>query len=335
MTKVIHKNNLIDEIILENKDMAVHILNLGATMRNIYVKGKDGQFRDVILGYDDVLDYMRYDGYLGACVGRVANRIKKGCFKLEGNTYHLPINNGPNAIHGGLKGFSYRLFDYTYNDHQVIFHYLSVDGEEGYPGTLDFYVTYCLDHTSLKVDYQATTTKATLVNITNHSYFNLSGEAASIDEHLLCVKASHYAHVDQNGLVTGEIADVAYTPFDFRQEKAIGEALHQDDEQIAIARGLDHPFIFDTDHDQVILHSKKSGIIMRVSTSYPLAQLYSANYLDGRLGKHQKEMKAQSALCIETSYLPDSIHLEKDSPTILTPDNTYHESTTYTFNCEG
>lgn len=334
MTKVIHKNNLIDEIVLENEDMSVHILNLGATIRNIYVKDNKNQFRDVVLGYDDVLDYMRYDGYLGACVGRVANRIKEGSFTLDGKTYHLPINNGPNSLHGGLKGFSYRLFDYTYDDYQVIFHYVSPDGQEGYPGTLDFYVAYSLEQTTLKVDYRATTTKTTLVNITNHSYFNLSGEASNIDEHYLQVKSSHYAPVDNDGLVTGEIADVDHTPFDFRKEKTIGEALHHDHEQIKIARGLDHPFIFDENHDQITLRSEKSGIIMTVSTTLPLAQIYSANYLDGRLGKNKKPMSSQTALCIETSYLPDSIHLEKDSPTILHAGDKFHASTSYTFTCE-
>ncbi|BBH25510.1 aldose 1-epimerase [Intestinibaculum porci] len=335
MTKVIAHNNLIDEIILRNEEMEVHLLNLGATIKNIYVSDAQKHIRDVVLGYGDVFDYMRYDGYLGASVGRCANRIAKGRFTLDGKTYHLPINNGPHSLHGGLKGFSYRLFDYIYTNHQVTFHYLSPDGQEGYPGTLDVYVTYTLDKTTLTMDYQAVTSQTTLVNLTNHTYFNLDGIACPIDDHLLTVKASHYALVDGDGLVTGEIRDIHHTPFDFTKEKAIGEALHSDDPQIILARGLDHPFLFDDNHDQVILRSKASGITMKVSTSLPLAQIYSANYLDGRLGKHKYPMNAQSALCIETSYLPDSIHLEKDSPTILKPGESYQASTSYTFTHEG
>jgi aldose 1-epimerase len=331
MINVIHKNNLLDEIVLANEEMEVHVLNLGCTIKNIYVKDQEGHKRDVILGYDDVLDYMCYDGYLGACVGRVANRIKHGQFTLDDKTYHLPINNGPNAIHGGLKGFSYRLFDYTIDGDRLIFHYLSPDGEEGYPGTLDLYITYILEETTLKIDYKATTNKKTLINLTNHTYFNLEGKPGYVGDHLLKIKASKYACVDQDGLVTGEVKNVTHTPFDFRNEKPMKKALISNDPQIIIARGLDHPFLFDQNDDQVVLTSNESGITLTVSTSLPQAQIYTANYLDGRLGKHHEAMNKQNAVCIETQYMPDAIHLEEDPPVILSPEDVYHETTSYTF----
>ena len=331
MINVIHKNNLIDEMVIKNEEMEVHVLNMGCTIKNIFVKDKEDKERDVVLGYDDVLDYMCYDGYLGACVGRVANRIRHGRFTLDGKDYQLPINNGPNAIHGGLKGFSYRLFDYTLGDDLVDFSYLSPDGEEGYPGELDLHVIYHLEGSKLTIDYYAKTNKKTLINLTNHSYFNLNGKASPVGDHLLKVKASRYACVDGDGLVTGEIKDVKNTPFDFTKEKAIKEALKQDDSQIKIARGLDHPFLFDDKKDQVSLYSKDSGIVMTVSTSLPQAQIYTANYLDGRIGKYHEAMNAQEAVCVETQYMPDAIHLEKDPSVILSPEETYHEMTSYNF----
>lgn len=331
MIDVIHKNNLIDEIIIKNEEMAVHVLNLGCTIKNIFVKDKEGHFRDVVLGYDDVFDYMRYDGYLGACVGRVANRIRDGHFTIDGEDYHLAINNGPNSLHGGLKGFSYRLFNYTLADDQVTFSYLSPDGEEGYPGELDLQVIYRLDKTTLTIEYFAQTNKKTLVNLTNHTYFNLNGEATHIGDHLLKMKASRYALVDTDGLVTGEMKDVTDSPFDFRNTKAIGEALKAADTQIAIARGLDHPFLFDEKQDQVSLYSTESGIHLTVLTSLPQAQIYTANYLDGRMGKNHEPLNAQSAVCIETQYMPDAIHLEKDPAVILSPEDRYHEMTSYHF----
>lgn len=331
MIDVIHKNNLIDEIVIKNEEMEVHVLNLGCTIKNIFVKDKEGSLRDVVLGYDDVFDYMRYDGYLGACVGRVANRIRHGHFTIDGEDYHLAINNGPNSLHGGLKGFSYRLFNYTLGDDQVTFSYLSPDGEEGYPGELNLQVIYRLEKTTLTIEYLANTNKKTLVNLTNHTYFNLNGHATYVGDHLLNMKASRYALVDADGLVTGEIKDVTDSPFDFRNTKAIVKALKAADTQIEIARGLDHPFLFDEKQDQVSLYSPESGIHLTVSTSLPQAQIYTANYLDNRIGKNQEPLPSQSAICIETQYMPDAIHLEKDPTVILSPEDHYHEMTSYNF----
>lgn len=331
MIDVIHKNNLIDEIVIKNEEMEVHVLNLGCTIKNIYVKDKEGHFRDVVLGYDDVIDYMCYDGYLGACVGRVANRIRHGHFTIDGKDYQLAINNGPNSLHGGLKGFSYRLFNYSLAENQVTFSYLSPDGEEGYPGELNLQVIYRLEKTTLTIEYLANTNKKTLVNLTNHTYFNLNGHATYVGDHLLKMQASRYALVDTDGLVTGEMKDVTNSPFDFRNTKTIAEALQADDSQIEIAKGLDHPFLFDEKQDQVSLYSPDSGIHLSVSTSLPQAQIYTANYLDGRIGKYHESLPSQSAICIETQYMPDAIHLEKDPAVILSPEDHYHEMTSYNF----
>lgn len=317
-------NNAIDEIILKNDCLEVHVLNLGCTLKNIIFDGQD-----VLLGYQDPMDYLKYDGYLGALVGRVANRIGKGVFTLNDKTYHLPINNGPNNIHGGIHGFSYRVFDYALKDNQVIFHYVSPDGQEGFPGTLDFYALYTLKDNTLSLKYQAQSDQDTLINITNHSYFNLNGKASYIGDHELMVKADCFAHVDADGLVTGEMEKVDGTPFDYRQAHPIDDALTSNHDQIKIAKGLDHPFIFTDDHEQVVL-SSKSGITLTVSTSLPQAQLYTANYLDGRIGK-DGPMKAQDALCIETQFMPDGIHREKNPMSILRQGDTYQAETVYSF----
>lgn len=318
-------NNAIDEIILKNDFLEVHVLSLGGTLKNIIFAGKD-----VLLGYDDPMDYLRYDGYLGALVGRVANRIAKGTFTLNGRTYHLPINNGPNNIHGGIHGFSYRVFDYILKDNQVVFHYVSPDGQEGFPGTLDFYAFYTLKDQALSLRYEAISDADTLINITNHAYFNLSGKASYIGDHALRVKADRFAHVNADGLVTGEIEKVAGTPFDYRQAHLIDDVLKSNHEQIQVAKGLDHPFIFTADHDQVELTSKQSGISLTVSTSLPQAQLYTANYLDGRMGK-STPMNAQDALCIETQFMPDGIHQEKSPMSLLQKGEEYQAETIYTF----
>ncbi|OUC51162.1 galactose-1-epimerase [Eggerthia catenaformis] len=324
-------NNVLDEIILKNEYLEVHTLNLGCTITKILVKDKHHNLQDVVLGYDDYSDYLKYDGYLGALVGRVANRIGKGQFTLNNRQYHLAINNGPNTLHGGIHGFSYRLFNYEIEDDSVIFTYLSPDGEENFPGNLLMRTTYRLNKETLEISYQASGDQDTLINITNHSYFNLDGIPDKIDNHYLKIKSSVMAESDTNGLVTGTLTAVDGTPFDFRHETKIKDMIYQTNKQLEIGHGYDHPFIFDDSKDQVTLYSEKTGIELTVNTTYPLAQIYSANYLDGRIGKNNKPLNAGSALCIETQYMPDSIHLEEHSKTILKKGQLYDEKTSYTF----
>lgn len=324
-------DNHIDYLRLKNEHLEVVVTNYGCTILNVFVKDKNNQIQDVVLGYETIEEYQNYDAYLGALVGRVANRIGKGTFTLNGKTYQLAINNGPNCLHGGIKGFSYQVFDYEIKDDQLIFHYVSEDGEENFPGRLDFYAIYQLIEDRLVIRYQATTSQDTLINITNHSYFNLSGHPCNIDQHYLCIHSDHFAPVDGDGLTTGDIVSSKGTPFDFTKEKQIKEQIYQDHEQLILARGFDHPFIFNQKENQVILYCQETGIELTVSTSLPQAQIYSANYLDGRLGKQGKPMNERDAICIETQNMPDSIHNEKQPTVILKKGDTYDEVTSYQF----
>lgn len=282
-----HIDDQIDLISMKNEQLEVVVSNYGCTIIKVIMADKNGHKDDVVLGYDDFTQYQTLDAYLGALVGRVANRIKAGQFRLNGQDYHLAVNNGPNHLHGGIKGFSYQVFDYTIEDeHTLKLHYLSKDGEEGYPGDLDLTVIYTLKDDTLTAHYQATSSADTLINITNHSYFNLSGHKENIYQHTLQIHASQFACVDSDGLTTGELKDVEGTPFDFRQPALIGERVEQDDEQLKIGKGFDHPFLFDTQSNQVILTHEPTGRQLIVSTTLPQAQIYTANYLDGRLGKY-------------------------------------------------
>lgn len=330
MIKVIEKlENKIDIISLKNEKIEVIVTNYGCTILKMLVADKKNQIQDVVLGYDSIEEYQQQDGYLGALVGRVANRIRNGQFQLNDQEYHLALNNGPNSLHGGIKGFSYQVFDYKIEEDQVIFHYLSQDGEEGYPGNLDFYATYRLVDDQLIIRYEATTDQDTLINITNHTYFNLSGTPKNIDEHQLMICADQIACIDQDGCTTGEIINVTDTPFDFRKKTVIKEQIYKNHEQLIIGKGYDHPFIFNQQENQVYLYCEETGLELIVSTTLPQAQVYSANYLDGRKGKKGMPLTERSGLCIETQNMPDSIHIEDDPTVILRKDERYEEVTSY------
>ena len=320
---------------ISNEYLKVKVLNYGCTITELWVKDAHGQWTDCVLGFAHEEDYAKKDGtYLGAFVGRVCNRIAKGTFTLGDTEYHVPVNNGPNSLHGGIDGFSYKFFDYTFLEDGVLFTYTAQDGEEGYPGKLEVKVQYVLSGSSLTAHYEASTDKDTLVNLTNHSYFNLSGRPCSILDHVLCVKGSQIGCVDTDGLFNGEIIDVMGTPFDFRTPTRIGDNLQIPHEQTKIGKGYDHPFLFDANKNQVQLTCKETGITLTVSTSLPQAQIYSANYLAGQAGKGNLPLEEKDALCIETQYMPDSIHKEDPSPTVLKAGETYRSYTTYTFTTE-
>ena len=333
MIRILEKwTDQIHLIVLKSEELEVHVTNYGCTIVKVLMKDREGNVDDVVLGYDSLEEYQKHDGYLGALVGRVANRIKKGHFVLNGKAYQLAINNGPNHLHGGIKGFSMQTFDYEIlNDHSIAFTYYSKDGEENYPGNVKFRATYTLEKDTLKVNYEATTDQDTLMNITNHSYFNLSGKKENIMHHTLQVKADQFGAVDEDGLTTGNLIAVEGTPFDLNVPKYLEDCFNQTHEQLTIGRGFDHPFIFNRDHDQVILRDEKSGRELIVSTTLPGAQIYSANYLDGRLGKYGMHYYEKDGICIETQYFPDAIHLEKEPAVILKKGETYQAQTTYKF----
>lgn len=334
MINVIKQENNIDFIQMKNDNLEIVVSNYGCTIMKVLMKDKDGHIDDVVLGYETIEEYQNYDAYLGALVGRVANRIAKGTFTIDGQTYHVPINNGPNSLHGGIKGFSYQIFDYTIQDNSIVFKYVSNDGEEGYPGTLTLQATYTLLENALKIDYHATTSKDTLINITNHSYFNLSGKTENIYNHALQIHADQFACVDADGLTTGVLRDVEGSPFDFRNATLIKELIEKEDEQLTLGNGYDHPFIFNQKTNQVILYHQGTGRKLIVSTTLPQAQIYTANYLDGRLGKYGHHYDARDGICIETQNMPDAIHIEKEPSTLLKANEEYNETTIYSFTVE-
>lgn len=332
MIKIEKIDNNIDYITLKNDKLEVVVSNYGCTVIKVLMEDKDGNVDDVVLGYDDFKQYQTLDAYLGALVGRVANRIKRGTFTLNNETYQVPVNNGPNSLHGGIKGFSYQVFDYQILDNdRVEFVYVAKDGEEGYPGELTLKVIYALEDDTLTMNYQATTTKDTLINITNHSYFNLSGKKESILRHLLKLKADKYACIDADGLPTGIFNEVKDTAFDFNNFAYIGDRVDNDEEQLKLGKGFDHPFIFNSKENQAKLYHEATGRKLTISTTLPGAQVYTANFLDGRIGKNNQAYNARDAICIETQNLPDSIHIEENPTTILRVGEEYNETTTYRF----
>jgi len=257
-----------DIITLKNaRGMEVHAISYGGIVTSILVPDRQGHFEDVVLGYEDAESYIKNNGpYMGAIIGRYANRIAKGMFTLDGQTFKLATNNGPNHLHGGNKGFDkivwqaeeFRTADGT----GVIFRYTSPDGEEGYPGTLKAQVTYTLtDRNELVVDYLASTDKATLVNLTHHSYFNLTGGMRDILDHELTIDADQYTPIDAASIPTGEIASVEGTPFDFRKPMTIGSRITRDDVQLRNGRGYDHNFVVNRPHreDDSLVHGESTS----------------------------------------------------------------------------
>lgn len=325
------------QYILSNKnDMRVCVLDYGCTIQSIYVPDKDGCLRDVNLGYSDIAAYEVNDGYLGAFIGRHANRIGEGQFTLHGKNYQLAVNNGPNHLHGGLIGFDKKIFACIQSENDLKFSYRSADGEEGYPGNLDVIVTYSLsDDNKLRLHYRAVSDADTVVNLTNHAYFNLNGEASgTVLDHLLTVYASSYTENDADCLPTGIIADVAGTPFDFRSEKIIGRDINMENTQLLHGSGYDHNFILDGDavsKHAARLASLDSGIVMDTYTTKPGIQIYTANFMTKRQGKSGIYNK-RDAVCLETQYFPNAMaHPHFPSP-VLKAGAIYEHETIYQFN---
>lgn len=317
---------------LSNENLTVDITNYGGHIISILAPDKNGKLEDVVLGFDDIDTYKTQDKYIGALVGRVANRIKGGRFTLNGKEYQVPVNNGPNSLHGGIHGFNTKTMDYDIKEDALVLSYHSKDGEEGYPGNLDLTTTYTLKDHTLSIRYHAVSDQDTLVNLTNHSYFNLSGIKENIYNHLLKIDADVFACVDQDGLTTGIMKEVQNTPFDFRKPTRIGDRIDQKDEQLLLGNGFDHPFIFTTKQDQMELIDPSSGRKLTISTTLPCVQIYTANFLDGSLkGKKNIYYQKRDAICMETQFLPDSIHIEKQPKAILKKGDVYDESTSYTF----
>lgn len=313
--------------------MEVKIMTYGGTVTSLKVPDTDGNFDNVVLGFDELDKYLEGTPFFGAIIGRYGNRIAEGVFTLNGETYQLAKNDGNNHLHGGVKGYDKVLWTAkAHSDSTLELHYLSEDGEEGYPGNLDITVTYTVtDQNELKIDYEATTDKPTPVNLTNHSYFNLSGDPATqILDHQLQIDADHYTPVNQQLIPTGEIAPVEGTPFDFTEPHAIGSRIEE------VPGGYDHNFVIN-DHTGELqniatLVDPETGRKLEVITTEPGIQFYSGNFLDGSItGSDGTAFIKHSALCLETQHFPDSPNQPDFPSTILEPGDTYETTTIYRF----
>ncbi len=330
-----------DLYVLTNKNgMEVAITNFGGAVVSLKVPNRNGKLGDVVLGYDNLDGYLNDKAYFGGIIGRYANRIAHGQFKLDGKTYNVPKNDGENSLHGGIKGFNKRLWEakeVPAKTAQVLqLNYLSKDGEEGYPGNLSVTVTYTLtDDNELKIDYAATTDKDTVVNLTNHSYFNLAGEG-NILEHQLLLHAAKFTPVDATLIPTGEIRPVKSTPMDFTTAHAVGERINQDFDQLKLGRGYDHNWVVDgnmgTLRPAARVYESKTGRVLEVSTTEPGIQFYSGNFLDGTIhGKSGKVYNRRDALCLETQHYPDSPNHPQFPTTELKPGQKFHSITVFKF----
>jgi aldose 1-epimerase len=325
--------------------MKARVLAWGAILQELTVPGKKGP-ADVVLGYDSMDGYLKAPNYFGATVGRYANRIAKGRFTLDGKVYQLPINDGPNALHGGLKGFDKRLWTIAKVDSgaksaSVTLTYTSADGEEGYPGTMQVSATFTLTESDeLQVTYRATTDKPTIVNLTNHSYFNLAGQASGISatDAVLTMPAASYTPVDATLIPTGELRPVAGTPFDFRTPRRIADRLRDGrDEQMRIGRGYDHNFVISRAPETAVhmlarVADPGSGRVMELLSNQPGVQFYTGNFLDGTAtGKAGVIYRQGDAICLEPQVFPDTPNQPKFGSARLDPGQTYENRIVYRF----
>jgi aldose 1-epimerase len=313
------------------------VITYGAIITELHVPDRSGKLGDIVLGFDNLAQYATKNPFFGCVVGRVANRIANGRFSLDGKTYTLPINKGPNCLHGGNKGFDKAVWKAQPLDAPegpaVIFTHVSPDGDEGFPGALSVRMTYTLTNANeLRFDYEATTDKTTPVNLTNHSYFNLAGHG-DVMAQVLQLRAGRYTPSDDTMIPTGVIADVAGGPLDFTQAKPIGRDLKR---VTGKTNGYDHNFVIDGGGRGVVAaasaHDPESGRSMQVSTDQPAVQLYSSNDFDGTLaGKGGVIFQLHTAFCLETQHYPDSVNKPSFPSTILRPGKTYRSTTIYAF----
>ena len=319
--------------LINSKGTQITITNFGGIVTSWVAADKNNIKSSIVLGYDSLSGYLATHPYFGAIVGRYGNRIAKGKFSIDSVAYTLAINNGPNHLHGGLKGFDKSVWEPTVENDSVpslMLSYLSKDGEEGYPGNLKVDVHYTLtDEDELKIEYNATTDKKTVINLTNHSYFNLTGDVTNnILDHLLQIDADHFTSVDSTLIPTGEITPVSGTPFDFTQPTKIGLRID------SVKGGYDHNYVLNkTDASLtkiVTVSEEKSGRVLEVFTTEPGVQFYTGNFLDGKLKTSDgKSIGQHAALCLETQHFPDSPNEPSFPTTILLPGQKYHTVTVY------
>ena len=325
--------------------MQIGVTNYGAIITKWLAPDKNGNYEDVVLGFESVEDYEKYPGYYGAVVGRYGNRIAGGQFEIDGESYQLAKNNGPNNLHGGVKGFDKRLWlaeeFVTDTTAGLVLKYVSLDGEEGFPGEVSCSVIYTLDSDDgLKIDYFAITDSPTHVNLTQHSYFNLSGDMSrSILDHSLKISANEITPVDETLIPTGDLMSVEGTPFDFRKSTIVGQRINDDHEQLKMGGGYDHNFVLDSSKYgedglvvAAVLSDSITGRKMEVLTTEPGVQFYSGNFMRKEtVGKGGKIYDYRYGLCLETQHYPDSPNQPQFPSTLLNPGEEYRTTTIYRF----
>lgn len=324
---------------LENKNgVKVEVTNFGANLVNVFVPGKDGKVEDVVLGFDDVAGYEVNPSFFGAVIAPSANRIGGASFELNGETYPLKKNNGENNLHSDEElGAHKRVWDITENEDSVTFTLKNADGELGFPGNKEFKVTYSLnDENGLKIAYEATSDKDTIINPTNHSYFNLKGhKEGTIEDHKITLLASNYTPADEASIPYGDIVSVEGTPMDLREELVIGEKIDSDFDQLNFAVGYDHNWVTDNCNGEVrkIATVKAPGDVrvMEVYTDLPGVQFYAGNFIDPQTGKDGASYAKRSGLCLETQCYPDSIHKPNFPSVVYGPTKAYKSTTIYKF----
>lgn len=338
--KIINGKKAILCTLKNNSGMSADITNYGAKVVRLFVPDKNGKATDVVLGFDTLDEITTKETYYGVVCGRFANRIAKGKFTLDGKEYSLAINNGPNHLHGGLEGYDKKVWDVvSASENTLVLHYFSVDGEENYPGNVDITVTYEVsDDNQLKIHYEATTDKPTLVALTNHSYFNLEGAGeGTIENHYLQLNADFHTLLDDNTCPTGEVSKVDGTPYDFREPILLKDRIHN--EAYKANRGMDDNFVIRRSQPHQLalagyIYSPSNGVKMEVYTTKPGVQIYTDNWQEPIVGKQGKIYKQYSAICLEAQGFPNSPNLPHFPTAVLRPGEKYDERCNYKFSVE-
>lgn len=317
-----------------NKNIKIEIINYGATIISFNIKDKSGNIRDIVLGYDNIDDYEKGEKYFGATIGRNSNRIEGSQFKLKGETYKLNPNEGENQLHGGDTGFQKRVWNYEVKDDSMVFTYISKDGEEGYPGECTLEVEFILnDEDELHINYTGNTDKDTILNPTNHSYFNLNGhDKGTILNHFLQVDAASFLPTREDNIPTGEKIEVKNTSFDLNTPKKVGDIVKTDHPQIKKAKGLDHNFCLDNNNILKLvatLFNDDKTIKLLTYTDLPGIQIYTGNFIGDEKGKDGTIYSDHSGVCLETQYYPNSINEKKFESSILRAEDTFKSTTVY------
>lgn len=333
----------VDVYILKSADVEARIITYGGIVQTLKAPDKSGKSADVVLGFDSLDGYVKNNSpYFGAIIGRYANRIAGGKFTLNGKTFTLPLNEGPdkqhlvNTLHGGLVGFDKVIWEAKQIPNGVELTHVSPDGDQGFPGKLTAVVRYTLSGKDLKIEYDATTDKDTVLNLTNHSYFDLAGQGdGDILKNEVKINAGRYTPIDKNLIPTGELAPVAGTPFDFRKATAVGARINDDNEQLKMGHGYDHNWVLENDGklaEAAEVYEPSSGRVLQVLTDQPGVQFYTSNFLDGTIkGKGGTAYQRRSALCLETQHFADSPHHPNFPTTELKPGQKFHAVTVFRF----